>query len=195
MTLSHRYQNFGVPVAQVGHTDTTATEKIEEDKLQSFENGYQSGWDDAVAAQSTTRDNITAEFAQNLQEISFGYFEARMALARELRSVIEPVLAKLLPSIARDTLHAHILEKIESEIKSSLDIPVEIAVSPSRVVTLQSLLEETLKAPYEIIPDNTLLEDQVFLRLGQCEYEIDFEPWLQQVNDAVTTYFSTIGKT
>lgn len=195
MTLSHRYQNFGVKNApQLGDETSIGAEKIEEDKLQSFENGYQSGWDDAVAAQGTTRENVTAEFARNLQEASFSFHEARTALLRELQSTVEPIINELLPGIAGETIALHILDQISKATKEALELPIEIVVSPSRVSTLQTLFEDVLKEPFEIIEDATLGEDQVFLRLGQKEKEIDFAPWLGQVKDALSTHFESIGK-
>lgn len=194
MTLSHRYQNFGMPLAQNGNAAPTSVEKIEEDKLQSFEDGYQSGWDDAVAAQGTTRDNVTAEFARSLQEASFSYHEARSSIVREFRGIMEPLLDELLPRLSRETVAAHVLEQIESLSKEALDHSIEICTAPNRVVTMQSLFENAIKDPFIIKADDSLKDDQVFIRLGNQEREIDFEPWIQQVQGAVTAYFDSIGE-
>lgn len=194
MSLSHRYQNFGIPQPQGSSTGPLGDDQIEEDKLQSFENGYKSGWDDAVSAQETTRSNVSAEFARNLQEASFSYHEARSALVKELRDVIEPVMTKILPEIAGETLAVHVLDQITQIARDKLDCPVEVAVSPTRLVTMQTVFEEVLKEPFEIVPDECLSADQVFLRIGREEREIDFAPWLQQVKDSVAAYFDSIGQ-
>lgn len=194
MTLAHRYQKFGATEARSAPEETAGAEQLEEEKLQSFENGYQSGWDDAVAAQGTTRDNVTAEFARNLQEASFAYHEARTALARELRDLVEPLLGELLPLLARETLALHVLDIVSSAAKKAMDQPIEIVVAPNRVLTLEALFEASLTEPFEIRPDDTMDQDQVFLRLGSQEQEIDFQPWLEQVNASLASYLDTIGK-
>ena len=192
MSLSHRYRNFGSspPPNEKVLTDL---EQIEERNLESFENGYKSGWDDAVAAQETTRANVTAEFGRNLQEISFSFHEARAALAKELRNVLEPVLTALLPKIAGEALAAHVLDQIDEISREAMERRVEIAVSPQRIMSMQTLFEDILKDPFEIVADDTLSADQVFIRIGTEEREIDFEPWLQAVRDALASHFDSIS--
>lgn len=194
MSLSHRYRNFGASQPHGGQAQPIEAEQIEEDKLQSFEEGYKSGWDDAVCAQETTRANVSAEFARNLQEASFSYHEARSALVQELRNVIEPLMENLLPAIASETLAAHILDQITQVSRDNLGRPIEVAVSPTRVTAMQTIFEDVIKEPFVIVADDCMAADQVFLRVGQEEREVDFAPWLQEVKDGLSAYFDSIGK-
>jgi flagellar assembly protein FliH len=194
MSLSHRYKNFSPQTPQDLHGATGSIEKVEEQKLQSFEDGYKSGWDDALAAQKTMRSDITAEFGRNLQEASFSYHEARTALARELRSVMEPILCDLLPKVAQETLAAHVIDEISALTQQTLDRQIEVAVHPGRLQSMESVCSDELSQPFTIVEDDTLLEDQVFLRVGASEREVNFEEWIQLTIDTVGRFFDAAEK-
>ena len=192
MTISHRYQNFGSQ--NEDQPISNDLEKLEDEKLQSFETGYQSGWDDAVAAQKSLRDNVTAEFAMNLQSISFSYHEARSALTSELRRAVEPLLLELLPTIARDTLFLHLMEKIGEFSEDTLQKSLLISVPENRFETMKSLFEDNLETPFELMVDDSLADDQVFIKLGTEEHEINFDPWLEDTKSAIGSLFESIAK-
>ena len=115
MTLSHLYQNFGDQKPPQQTPTTESRDAVEDEKLQSFEDGYKAGWEDAVNAQSQARDHIDNEFAKNLQEISFSFHEARTALKKELGEMLEPVFLKLLPIISHETFIPKIIENISRQ--------------------------------------------------------------------------------
>jgi flagellar assembly protein FliH len=192
MTISHRYQNFGSQIDD--QPISSDLEKLEDEKLQSFETGYQSGWDDAVAAQKSLRDNVTAEFARNLQSISFSYHEARSALTSELRRAVEPLLLELLPTIAHETLFLHLMEKIGEFSEDTLRKSLVISVPENRFETMKSLFEENLEAPFELVVDDSFADDQVFVKLGAEEHEINFDPWLEDMKSAIGSLFDAIAK-
>ena len=192
MSVSHLYKDFGSVPFDQNSAANAAGEEVEEAKLQSFEDGYQSGWDDAVAAQESTKKTIGAAFAQNLQDVSFSFHEARGTLAKQLREVMEPMLDSLLPELARQSLAHHILEQTQNLSRESLDRPLEIAVSPMRATALQALCEADLKEPFVLVPDETLAEDQVFIRVGELEREIDFDGWFEEVRQAVSAFFDKV---
>lgn len=195
MGVSHLYQDFGRSKPKQAYANPVESElKQEEEKLESFEDGYKSGWDDAISAQKDTNSAVSSEFAQNLQDASFSFHEARASLAKELREVVEPLLDALLPKIAKEALASHVMEQVASLSSDTLNRPIEIAVSPARMVTLQSLCEDTLTEPFVVIPDETLGEDQVFLRVGKQEREVELETWLQEVKTLVSTFFDKAEK-
>ncbi|MEP1538941.1 MAG: hypothetical protein ABJQ34_17920 [Paracoccaceae bacterium] len=186
MTLSHLYQNFG---DQKPSTSTNQSlEAVEDEKLQSFEDGYKAGWDDAVNAQSQARDHIDSGFAKNLQEISFGYHEARAALNKELGEILEPFFVGLLPVVAHETLVPKVVESVQHLARQIADRPIEVAVSPSRMVTMQSAFEEQIQEPFIVTPDEGLEKDQIFIRVGATEKAIDLETWNAEIKSMISNH-------
>ncbi len=194
MTLAHLYQNFGGKAGGADGSGDAVDEALEEEKLKSFESGYQAGWDDAIKAQEDTRTHVSAEFARNLQEISFSYHEARAALKKDLGAFLAPVLQNLLPSVGRDGLSQHVLEHVTRLAQEHMERPVEIAVAPEKVETLTRAFDAEFEEPFKIVGDNGLSEDDVFVRLGTAEVMIDIEPWLQEIRDHVTAYLTAPEK-
>ena len=195
MGVAHLYKDFGASrLPRVFEGDEPSDLQQEEAKLASFEEGYKSGWDDAVVAQSESKSAVGAEFGRNLQAASFAYHEARAGLARELKQFFEPMFESLLPIIAKETLASHLTDQISELASQALDQPLEIAVSPGQMVVLQDLCEENLSQPFTIVPDETLANDQVFLRIGTQEREIEFETWIENIQGLVRAFFEQLDK-
>ena len=110
MSVSHRYRNFGGAKKPSGQQPESANELTEDLKLQAFEAGYQAGWDDASKAHADGKEKTSAEFAQNLLDMSFTYHEALAKLTVSLEPLMKKVVEKLLPETVRMALSAHILE-------------------------------------------------------------------------------------
>ncbi|MFV0360116.1 MAG: flagellar biosynthesis protein, partial [Tropicimonas sp.] len=75
--------------------------RLEEERLVAFDSGYRAGWDDAAAAHADEQGRISAEFAGNLQELSFTYHEARNAVLGEMEGILKGIVDKVLPGTAR----------------------------------------------------------------------------------------------
>ena len=194
MTLSHLYQNFGDQKPPKQTPTSESRDAVEDEKLQSFEDGYKAGWEDAVNAQSQARDHIDNEFAKNLQEISLSFHEARTALKKELGEMLEPVFLKLLPIISHATFIPKIIENIQNLTNQIADRPIEVAVSPNRMVTMQSAFEDQIQEPFTVVPDEGLKKDQVFIRVGKIEHAIDLEIWNADICNMISSHLKISEK-
>ncbi|MGZ2259710.1 FliH/SctL family protein [Roseobacter sp. A03A-229] len=189
MSLSHRYRNFGgpkVPDTQESNANVVVTE---DQQLEAFEKGYQAGWDDAVKAQADSVAKISAEFGQNLQDMSFTYHEALSKLTLSLKPVMTEIVEKLLPAMAQQTLGPQIVDQLLEMIKDQPHQPIEIVVAPSNVEAIQDIAEDKLKDPFEIVAEPSLAEGQAFVRIGEVERSVDLQAILSGVSDALTAFF------
>ena len=186
--VSHLYQDFSVESRSGRDGDGNA--ELEEQKLESFEAGYKAGWDDAIKAQEQLRKHISAELGNSLEEVSFTYHELRGALVNELGEVVEGALQRLLPRIAHQAVVAHILEEIRVAGRTHLDRTIELVVAPEAKSTLESVLNDVLKAPFEIVEDPDLGGGQAFLRVGEIEREVNFDQAVEAVSEAFTAFFA-----
>jgi flagellar assembly protein FliH len=163
--------------------------ELEDEKLASFEAGFQAGWDDALKAQSDSNTRISTDLAKNLQDTSFSYHEARAALIKSLRPLFTDITNTLLPVVARESMGAHIVEQLTDMSRSTLDQVIEVTVAPNNVDAIEQLLNHALPEPFVLIGDDDLGEGQVFLRIGADEREIDLEQVVTSIAAAMETFF------
>lgn len=185
MSIAHLLEEFGEltdgePLAM---TDVS----LEEERLAAFEKGYQAGWDDAVKAQSEDTRRITADLAQNLQDLRFTYEEAYGAVMTTLRPLLMEMAGAVLPRLASESLAPRIVEMLHEQARAQGRQPVEIVAAPGDLPRLEHLtgdgLDITLSA------DDTLDAGQVYLRLGESEAEIDLPGVIADISAAVRAFF------
>jgi flagellar assembly protein FliH len=195
MSVSHRYKNFGEkPKNSKSPADQTPDASIEEQKLESFEAGYQAGWEDATKAQADQHAKISAELEQSLQEISFTYHEAVTKLTSSFQPVLTEMIGKVLPEISRQSFLLHLSDQINRLISDTLERPIEITVSKENEEKIKSLTAEYIKEPFTIVVDGDLGENEVFVRLGQEERQIDIQQIIEQIKSATDAFFHEVAE-
>lgn len=193
MSLSHRYRNLGDSSKEEPDiSEAVNDEGIEDQKLQSFEEGYQAGWDDAVKAQADATMKISAEFGQNLQDMSFTYQEAFSKLTLSIEPVMIQIVDKLLPAIARQALGAHVIAELRELISQHASQPIEIVVAPENADTVKDLAEQNLTETFKIVEENSLGQGQAFVRIGSEERSIELDSVINGVSEALTAFFHEI---
>jgi flagellar assembly protein FliH len=192
MSVSHRYRNLGGSGSSDKPKENFSNEEIEDQKLQSFEAGYQAGWDDAARAQSDQVGRVTAELGQNLQEMSFTYHEALAKFTAAFEPVMQQILDKLLPELHRASLSAHIIEQIGMLSKEAGGIPVEITVAPANVDKVKEMAGAALSDPFVVKGERSLGEGQAFVRFGSAERQIDLDTVVSGVSTAMSAFFHEI---
>lgn len=194
MSLSHKYEDFGSFNSAMAPAQETLAEAFEDQKLQSFEEGYQAGWDDAIKAQADDKARVSAQLDQSLQEMSFTYHEALAKLTTSMRPIMEQVVEKLLPAIARDAVGSHIVEQITGMLRQAGAHPIEIVVSDEGHKTIEALLNRELTEPFSIVREPSLSPGQAFVRIGDSEREIDVDSVVNGVSEAVNAFFHQVSE-
>lgn len=192
MAISDRLEDFGGYVRGAAVSLTGVA--LEEARLASFEKGYQAGWDDALKAQAEDSRQISADFAQNLRDLSFTYEEAYTAVMDGLRPLLEEMLATVLPEMARQSLGARLAEQLHEIAREHGRRPVEIVAAPADMAALQDLAGVDTSLTLTLSEEPSLAEGQVFLRFGECEREIDLADLLQGLGETVAGYFEETRK-
>lgn len=190
MQISHRYADFGSDEKNTKSEESS--EALEDIKLTAFESGYQAGWEDAAAAHAAETDKVTSEISQRLEDMSFTHQEVYAKLALALKPLMVTFVTKLLPNIAEQSLHAHILQEVSTLIDANVDGAIEIAVSPDQMTSLDSILKKQLSLPFRICAEPSLSPGQVYLRVGHAEQEIDLDAVLDGINEAVNAFFEQV---
>ena len=194
MTISHLLEDFGGGTfvsARLSDGDDIA---LEEARLESFENGYSAGWEDAVKAHADDRNHVSRELAQNLRDLSFTYQEAYDQMVGTVTPVLEAITHQLLPDAMQHALGAVVIEEMQTLAFEQGNLPVEIVTAPSSVAAVSSLIPRNLAMPVRVVPDQTLVDGQAFLRVGQEEREVNLDSLLTNITNAIDAFVYQVHK-
>lgn len=162
---------------------------LEEHRLEAFEQGYKAGWDDATSAQSEDQSRIAADFARNLQDLSFTYHEARSQILKSLEPLLKEMVAKVLPKLAYENLPQSIVDEVLSIAQCQSEIDIQIVVSPSSRPPLEQLLETQNNINATIVEEPSMADGLAYLRFFDTEKHINLDSILTNVSQSVDGYF------
>ena len=187
--FSEKYEEFVEPDGFSKQSTLVDPRDVENEKLVSFEEGYQAGWDDAAEAQQRSETHFSDTLTENLQEISFGFHEAKAALTSEMQTLFEEVLDTLLPEVIKISVGPLIMEKILSITRDKSDQMILTEVSTADFPPLKTFFETQNLSSFELKERADLTLGQVLFRVGGNETEIDFKHTLQEIKSSVSTLF------
>lgn len=194
MSLSSLLEDFAQEAAQPV-ADLTEV-GLEEQKLESFEKGYQAGWEDSTRAQEDSGTHISEDFARNIRDLSFTYEEAQAGVLAAMEPVVQEMVNAVLPAVAHDTLGPRIVEMLQAALAEHGRQPVLLTVAPGSASALRTILPEDIDLPLEIEETPTLAEGQVQLRFGETEEsEIDLTRLLEGIRAASDSFFREMHDT
>lgn len=167
----------------------TSNTSLEEHKLEAFEQGYKAGWDDAAAAQSEEQSRVAADFARNLQELSFTYHQARGQILSLLEPLLKEMVSKVLPRLAANNMAQTIVDEVLSAGEAQTGAEIEIVISPANRPALEQLLQTQDNLDITIIDEPSMAEGLAYLRFAQTEKQIDLESVLSGFSQSVEGFF------
>ncbi len=188
MSISHLLEDFGNKSASrssIAMTDVS----LEEQRLESFEQGYKAGWDDALKAQNNTAVQISEEFARNLQDLSFTYREAYAHILKSMNPLLSQIVETVLPEMAQQTLGLRVIEQLQEMVKATGDTGIEVRVSCANQSAVASLLKQEFGFPVAITEDASLSDTQALLKFDETEKQIDLGEVLSAIGQAVSGFF------
>jgi len=188
-SIAHRYVDFSPYGSDGAPVDPVPVERVEDQKLQSFEEGYQAGWTDADKNHTAEQKNIGDEFLHTLRDLSFTYQEALGRLNRSLRPMFEKMMATLLPQTASAALRAHVIEQLIQISATQTDAQITLRVSDASLQAMENLLDGiVLKLPVILIADETLTPKQLFVSLDTIEREINLDVVCHEIVSAMNAF-------
>ncbi|KMK68849.1 ABC transporter ATP-binding protein [Puniceibacterium sp. IMCC21224] len=178
------FEGFRAPLSGLA-TPVGPAIDLEGEKLESFEEGYRAGWDDAIKAQSDDRTRISSDFAQNLQDLSFTYHEAYSQVLSAMTPLLEEMVNSVLPKFAQNSLGLHILEQLRAKSRDIGALDVEIVVSPQCIEAVKVSLTQDFGFPLQLVEDDSMADGQADIRFGNMEQRIDLSEVLVGVDQAL----------
>lgn len=174
------------PVETVPQQATTADQ---ESRLEAYEQGYRAGWEDAANAHAEDQRRLRADLARSLQALGFTYQEARSHVLKSLAPLMQDMVSKLLPEMAREALAPTVLETLMPLAEQLADEPVTLVVHSDDRAAIEALLEQATGLPVTIVEEPTLGEGQAYLRLGGQEVHVDLARATTEIAAAVRGFF------
>lgn len=191
MTLSRILPEFGASVAKNSVTLTDVT--LEEKKLAAYEAGYQAGWDDSARANTDAGKQVSADFSQNIRDLSMTHQDAYSALMADVKPLLSQIVDAVLPAVAQGTLGPRILELIESEMSSGSQRTLTLYAASDDCAFLQPLVDRLDEGVDVVLQsDRTLMSGQVRLRFDEAqEQELDTASLIVEIQAALHGFFET----
>ncbi|SFJ42122.1 hypothetical protein [Jannaschia pohangensis] len=160
-----------------------------------FDEGYNAGWDDALAQVEAQQTRVSEQLAERLQMLGR---EQRAAMATALQTM-EPVLRdifdKLLPHMAERAFLGILMEDLRDLVQRDTE-SVTIVVAPEEVAALTRLVERadfgSLRVTVEA--EAALPMSQALVRWPGQERRIDLEGTLTALDDALETFLETMDR-
>ncbi len=182
MSIRSLLETFEVSEAGSANSHATpADPSLENLRATAFEAGYASGWDDAKTADEQARNRVQAEFERNVEAISFTYHEAVDRVRSELKAFIDALISEFLPEILPTALREHVRSELLSIAEKKIELPIEIVMSPNCSELVSELAEGDFASNMELVEDASLAPNQVFVRIGESEKEINLAPLISEL--------------
>lgn len=169
MSIHHLLVDFSLGTA----SEVNAPPHGEVELLDSFEDGYKAGWDDAIRAKSDETESVSAELRQSFESLSFTYHEAKVAVLSEVAPAIEQAVMSVLPDIAKSGFAQLVAEHVTDLSAFEGSPEFEVHVSPKERAAVAAILEDSEIKNLKVIARDTLTPGQAQLRIGDRERHIN----------------------
>ncbi|WP_055083429.1 hypothetical protein [Jannaschia donghaensis] len=160
-----------------------------------FDDGYNAGWDDAMAQVDEEQTRVGAQLADRLIQLSGEHCDLQGALIADLEPALRDIFDKILPHAVERSFHATLVEEITSALESA-NGQLRILVSPEDVSALSRLLTHAGIPPDQAIvaAEPALAMSQALIRWTGQERRIDLDGVLSDMDAALDTYFATLNR-
>lgn len=160
-----------------------------------FDEGYNAGWDDAMARVEEEQARIGAQLAARLAAIERDHDTARLALIADLEPALRDVFDKVLPHAVERTFLPNLLEEVSLALETAND-QLRILVSPEDVAPMTRLLDQAGIGPHQAVvaAEPALAMSQALIRWTGQERSVDLDGVLSDLDTALDTYFETLER-
>ena len=163
-----------------------AEQAAQEARSIAYDEGFAAGWEEAVAAEISERARLRTDLDAHLQDLTLTWQEARDHALGALSPVLEALVAKVLPVVAREMLGDIILQHFAPLARQVTERPVVLAVAAGDVGPVQARLQDHAALPFQIVGDETLLPGQCILR-STPETLFDLDSLIQSLTEEIRT--------
>lgn len=165
------------------------------DRTDRFDDGYNAGWDDAMAQVAQDQTRIAEQLADRLAVLAPEGDALRRKLMADLEPALRDVFDKVLPhAVDRSFLGTVLMEITQTMAAANEDLTV--FVSPEDVAPMLRLLDRAALSSdqVQVTAEPALAMSQALLRWTGQERRIDLGGVLTEMDDAIDTFFATLDR-
>lgn len=151
--------------------------------------GHAQGVVDGRAQASAAQGAVSAEIAQTLSDMAFGYTEARAHLLSSLRPLFAALIAQVLPGVAQAAQASQLISLLNAAAETDSAMPLELTVNPGRADGLAALLPFAVGLPIMLVSDPSIGPDQAILRSATGETALDIGAVIAGASAALAAIF------
>lgn len=154
---------------------------------------YKRGYEAAMAAMEQSRAATTAtalkELSATLNDMAFGFEEARVHLSARLHGLLMQLGSAALPQILKDSFGAHLNEVIEHHFDTLAGVPIQIAVTPDVEAELNGA-DSTPHPQFHFVSDPSLTTGQALINDGGAHVMLDLPSLLETLQSTLSSFDS-----
>lgn len=146
--------------------------------------GFAEGLAQGAAEAEASAARLTRELAQSLQDMAFGYAEAREQVLASLRPLFAVLMDRLLPQAATEALGPWIAQALMDAARSDSATPIVVEVHPDRVEAVRACLPPG--SPATLRPDASLGHGAARIGTPLGESDLDLDACLAAMREALS---------
>lgn len=160
-----------------------------------FDDGYNAGWDDAMAQVEAEQSRVAAQLAERLTGLERDQRAAMTTALMTLEPALRDVFDKLLPSTVERAFLPILLEEVEAVLDAGTEC-LTLVVAPEDAAPVARLLERGGIAAERVTvtSEPVLSMSQALIRWTGQERQIDLEGVLTALDDALETFLATMDR-
>lgn len=169
-------------------TPGLSAEEAETLRLDGYEAGYKSGWDDANAETAASDRRIAADLERSLSDLSFTYEEARVEVLSGLRDLLNAIVTGFLPTLAAEAVLPRVAAEIEALLSDLGTADCRLFAAPDTCRQLEWLAERYIALDLQILPEPAYPDGRVTLRFAGETREIDLTGLQSAMTEAIRDF-------
>lgn len=142
---------------------------------EAWQQGYAAGVAEATQQALANNTQLQDSVVQALQDMAFGYAEARALLVNDLRPLFEASCAHFFPTLADMALPAQIVSTLMELADERVQQPLKLHLPPDQVAAVNEALARANALPFEAVADPALGPNQAIIVSGARDVMIDFD--------------------
>jgi flagellar assembly protein FliH len=170
------------------------TERLEDEKLRSFEQGYGAGWEDAIRAQEQANRMLLDTVEKGIAETQVTRDEVLQDFMQSAMPLFEAMIAAILPQLAQRNFGYKIVEILEKSVSDACDKPVEVVVSRDQENAVRAALADSDLSEVVVRAEPSLGSGQSRLKLGASEKSLNIPEIMTEIEALQNAFIHTMTK-
>lgn len=145
--------------------------------------GYSAGFMAGQRAAENTAAQLDASLIQALDDLAFGFTEARQAVLQSLTPLFSAIIAHILPTTAEESAYAHLINHLQTAAVHDVGQPIRLTLNPHQVGPVQAILDAKDYPDFRCVADPSQTTNTVKVRMGEVETLLD----IKALQDGIST--------